>query len=216
MIHAEKLLYQISDLALSTLSKHSQGEQGTHNTYICVIYYSICFIPISDYRLVIITSDEKEEMSHFISKLHLYRRPFMTRIENNEFRNYLAIKATQQVQSAYSSAVPASVVDYEKCVVQVGFKALFMLFSVPYSSRVRIVSSDRSGMGKSLYIKRLAQNLAMNLSRTEEAVHVTIPLHGPLVTPDTVLRLFKDHFKNQTCCIYHIDISPSVRICIFW
>ena len=81
-----------------------------------------------------------------------------------------------------------------------------------YSSCVRIVSSDRSGMGKSLYIKRLAQDLAVNLSRTEEAVHVTVPLHGPLVTPDTVLRLFKDHFKNQTCCIYHIDISPSVRI----
>ena len=95
-------------------------------------------------------------------------------------------------------------------------KLFYVVFCCMYSSCVRIVSSDRSGMGKSLYIKRLAQNLAMNLSRTEEAVHVTIPLHGPLVTPDTVLHLFKDHFKNQTCCIYHIDISPSVRICIFW
>lgn len=158
---------------------------------------------------MIITSDEKEEMSHFISKLHLYRRPFMTRIDNNDFRNYLAIKLTQQAQG---DAVPASVVDYQKFVVLNQLLSSFYVVFCYSSSLVRIVSSDRSGMGKSLYIKRLAQDLAINLRQNEEAVHVTIPLHGPLVTPDTVLHLFKDHFKNQTCCIYHIDISPSVRI----
>ena len=63
--------------------------------------------------------------------------------------------------------------------------------------------SDRSGMGKSLYIKRLAEKYA-------RAQHVIIPLHGPVVTPDTVLELFDEHAKNDTCCIYHIDIATDV------
>ena len=68
-------------------------------------------------------------------------------------------------------------------------------------------------MGKSLYIKRLTENLQKNLHLEQsDCVHVTIPLHGPVVTPDTVLELFKDHVDKSTCCIYHIDIAPNVSI----
>ncbi len=70
--------------------------------------------------------------------------------------------------------------------------------------------SNRSGMGKSLYIKHLAENLKLNLRRSDDAVHVTVPLHGPIVTSDTVLELLKDYARNPTCCIYHIDIAPNV------
>lgn len=69
--------------------------------------------------------------------------------------------------------------------------------------------SNRSGMGKSLYIHRLAEDLQKNLMKSD-VVHVTIPLHGPVVIPDTVLELLKDHLKKPTCFIYHIDIAPSV------
>lgn len=78
-----------------------------------------------------------------------------------------------------------------------------------HSSSVRIVSSDRSGMGKSLYIRNLAERLREK-QPDSDAVHVTIPLHGPIVTPDTVMELFKDHFEKPSCCIYHIDIAPNV------
>ena len=79
-----------------------------------------------------------------------------------------------------------------------------------YSSCVRIVSSDRSGMGKSLYVQRLAESLSENSKRDLPEVIVTVPLHGPMVTPDTVLQLFMGHFKKPSCCIYHIDIAPNV------
>lgn len=78
-----------------------------------------------------------------------------------------------------------------------------------FRSNTRVVMSNRSGMGKSLYIQRLAEDLQKNLKKSEP-VHVTIPLHGPVVTPDTVLELFKDHMKKSSCFIYHIDIAPSV------
>ncbi len=80
-----------------------------------------------------------------------------------------------------------------------------------FSSCARIVTSDRSGMGKSLYIQRLANELGRRKRRKSPAVvHVTIPLHGPVVTPDTLLELFQQHLERPTCCIYHIDIAPSV------
>lgn len=79
-----------------------------------------------------------------------------------------------------------------------------------YRSNVRIVSSCRSGMGKSLYIQHLADELKKKYPLSD-VVHVIIPLHGPVVTPDTLLELFKDHFQQPTCCIYHIDIAPNVR-----
>ena len=70
---------------------------------------------------------------------------------------------------------------------------------------------DRSGMGKSLYVRRLAEKLKQRLKQTEVS-HVTIPLHGPVITPETVLELFQGHLKKPSCCIYHIDISPSVSL----
>lgn len=43
-----------------------------------------------DYRLVIICSNEEEEMSHFISKLHPFRRHFIS--DPQEYEKYLASK----------------------------------------------------------------------------------------------------------------------------
>lgn len=77
------------------------------------------------------------------------------------------------------------------------------------SSSVRIVKSYRSGMGKSLFVSRLAERLQDHLGVSD--VHVTIPLHGPIVTLDSVLELFKDHSMDPKCCIYHLDIAPNVR-----
>ena len=69
-------------------------------------------------------------------------------------------------------------------------------------------------MGKSLYIQRLVARLAKKLNQPQAAVHHIIPIHGPDVNPDTVMKFFEDHLKKQSCnsCIYHIDIAPNVRL----
>lgn len=66
-------------------------------------------------------------------------------------------------------------------------------------------------MGKSLYIQFLAENLEKKQPNSGD-IHVTIPLHGPIVTPDTVLELFKDYMEKPPCCIFHIDVALSVRV----
>ena len=72
------------------------------------------------------------------------------------------------------------------------------------------MTSQRSAMGKSLYVQRLSENLKLNKKSASETVLVTIPLHGPNVTSDTLLEFFKEHLYQPTCCIYHIDIASSV------
>ena len=92
-----------------------------------------------------------------------------------------------------------------------------MLFSL-ISSYVRVVKSERAGMGKSLYIQRLTEELE---SKTDQQGphHVIIPVHGPKVTFDTIVQALKHPFDKMTdqdssgqAIIFHIDISPSVRL----
>ena len=168
-----------------------------------------------DYRLVIICSNEDEEKSHFISKLHLFKRTHIPPSDIQLYRKYLITHFTNQTlneeasATQYDASLSASIVDNDKYV---HITKIFILFTLFYhSSCVRIILSNRSGMGKSLYVQRLAENLKSHGSG-QFGAHVTIPLHGPVVTPDTVLDLFKDQMKNPTCCIYHIDIAPNVSL----
>lgn len=79
-----------------------------------------------------------------------------------------------------------------------------------HSSCVRVVSSERPGMGKSLFIKRLAEKLGVISSTSAEAVKAVIPIHGPVVTSDVMLTFLKEHYKDDKCKIYHFDLASSV------
>ena len=75
-----------------------------------------------------------------------------------------------------------------------------------------MVASNVSGMGKSLYVRRLAQKLQRQCSINTE--HVIVPIHGPVVNADTVVASLCDHHTNQlhTAQIIHLDIASSVSI----
>ena len=78
------------------------------------------------------------------------------------------------------------------------------------SSTVRVVASSTSGMGKSLYVERLAQKLKEQCQIKNE--HVIVPIHGPVVNADTVMTSLSNHTANQTptAQIIHFDIASSV------
>ena len=78
---------------------------------------------------------------------------------------------------------------------------------------MRIVTSQRSGMGKSLFIKRMAQKHASkkkDVMQCNTLLH-SIPLHGPLVTADTLMECLKDHL-GIVSTIFHFDIASDVCI----
>ena len=39
---------------------------------------------------------------------------------------------------------------------------------------------------------------------------VTVPLHGPSVTPDIVMDYLEKYMKESSCTIFHLDIAPNV------
>ena len=65
-------------------------------------------------------------------------------------------------------------------------------------------------MGKSLFIQRMTEQLQMNVRTTGKAC-VTVPLHGPKVSPDIVLDYLEKYMQESACTIYHMDIAPTVR-----
>ena len=70
---------------------------------------------------MIICSNEEEEKSHIISKLHSCRRPFSQIFDDEQCQDYLKAHFTGKVESLSSSTsqmqlVTASDVDYEKYV----------------------------------------------------------------------------------------------------
>ena len=87
---------------------------------------------------------------------------------------------------------------------------MLVVFLCKCRSSVRVVASNVSGMGKSLYIKRLAEKLQKQ--GQVESQHVIIPIHGPVVNADTVMMSLCNHIIGNTpiAQIIHFDIASSV------
>jgi hypothetical protein len=89
---------------------------------------------------------------------------------------------------------------------------------------VRVVSSDRAGVGKSLLVSRLSEQLSKleNNCKVKESIEdsqvkltVTVPLHRALVDTCAILdALWQNPVKADlpVSRIIHLDVSPSVTI----
>ena len=74
-------------------------------------------------------------------------------------------------------------------------------------------------MGKSLYVSRLTEKLKEKLNESNQSVtyslRVTIPVHGPTVNYDEIMKSLQQHSSNFADLppqIFHFDIASSVRI----
>ena len=86
---------------------------------------------------------------------------------------------------------------------------------------VRVVSSNRGGLGKTLFVRRLTdqlQNLVNNemvLSPgTDTSLHVTVPLHGNSIDSSMLVDSLLPHAERGNVPlsrVFHLDVSPSVR-----
>lgn len=78
-------------------------------------------------------------------------------------------------------------------------------------SRVRVVTSEYAGMGKSFYIQHLARNSRGSFQGKHVERYNTIPIHGPEVTADTVMEFLEEYsMKDCQSSLLHIDIAASV------
>ena len=73
---------------------------------------------------------------------------------------------------------------------------------------MRVVTSQRAGMGKSLYIKRRVEALD-KLVTTDGPHEVIVSIHGPSVTPNTIVGALKEHMGISQPIIFHFDIAHA-------
>ena len=127
LLHAEELPYQVADNGLQLLSDITQGKSGLRNKLKSLLllvqrvcHYSSCVYLFAGYRLVVICSNVDEEKSHIISKLSLFRRPFIQMHHEEKYKKYLknhmvfgskSIASGQSMQSMDSLGIT---VDHEK------------------------------------------------------------------------------------------------------
>ncbi|XP_077981893.1 E3 ubiquitin-protein ligase RNF213-like [Glandiceps talaboti] len=84
-------------------------------------------------------------------------------------------------------------------------------------SSVLATLSSRSGTGKSLFVKRLAEQLEVELHSTKPRqipFCITVPLAEAAIDISAVLALLKQFMskpEERTPAIFHIDISPLVQ-----
>ena len=79
---------------------------------------------------------------------------------------------------------------------------------------MRVVTSQRAGMGKSLYIKR--RRKALKAATIHGPHEVIVPIHGPVVTADTVVGALKERIGMSRPIIFHLDIAPNVSTCTWY
>ncbi|XP_028416584.1 E3 ubiquitin-protein ligase rnf213-alpha-like [Dendronephthya gigantea] len=156
----------------------------------------------SKYHLVVICSIENEDRSNMVTSLDQNRRHFppipSTKAIQNYLKEQLMVSGTETVGNVHLA--PAATVDVEKL-------------------SVRVIQSSRAGMGKSLFIKHLAEQLE-NLPSNKKlrkglvpSLCATIPVHGISVDSDCVTREFLSHAVKRdipVSRIFHLDMSQSV------
>ena len=86
---------------------------------------------------------------------------------------------------------------------------------------VRVVTSKRGGLGKTLYVRRLTDQL-QNLVNNDMVVcrdsgislHVTVPLHGNSTDSSMLVDSLLPHATRANVPlsrVFHLDVAPSVR-----
>lgn len=79
-----------------------------------------------------------------------------------------------------------------------------------FTSSVHLVYSTQPGMGKSLYVQRMAERL----KEVHPVDYVCIPIHGPVVSVDQIteqlLSTMMQGTNNSHLQVLHFDISHSV------
>ena len=105
----------------------------------------------------------------------------------------------------------------------VKLKQLLYFFLLRFN--VRVVKSNRAGVGKSLFVSRVGGRLDELIKRSRYAyrqvthsadtnVVVTIPLHGNEVQEDKVVKSLLPYERTQEDAIpriYHFDLASTVR-----
>ena len=187
LVNADKLDYSVSSAVIQELRQLLETVR-TH--------YSEC----SEFALVIVCCRENEEHTWIMSALEDFRT-MSTPCVPPELRKYLLAKFRKlgsELMTNDHPWQPAARLDSEE-------------------SCVRLVTSTRAGVGKSLYIKRLQDRLGtldVNQPIIRENRSASIPVQGNTVNIPAVMDMllaFEPKHDIPMSRIFHIDVAPTIQ-----
>ncbi|XP_077086723.1 E3 ubiquitin-protein ligase rnf213-alpha [Siphateles boraxobius] len=138
----------------------------------------------NDYRLVLVCTSNREH-AYLPSAFSQFRLHLIPQEPIISIQQYLATHFT--VPADISSA--ADVFKNRQCV--------------------GIVSSERSGVGKSLYIKRMYENLKIITKRPSQLK--CIRLIDPRIDENVILQSLLNNPKKKELSVYHFDVTTMVK-----
>ncbi|KAI6647050.1 E3 ubiquitin-protein ligase [Oopsacas minuta] len=189
MINIENLKYEVAVETFSNFKNISQEYENRENEK----------PGKSRYKLVLICSEEKEGFSYLATAFEDYKRSILVHNEQEELKRHLNKRISPVYRRAiYKNRQSAWVIDKEK-------------------SKVRIVASNSSGAGKSLYIQNLRSDMlsqgVVREDEIEQAV-VTVAIHGNQASEDYLV----DQLLSRNVSIvkhgvmFHLDIASTVQL----
>lgn len=89
-----------------------------------------------------------------------------------------------------------------------------VIINIFNSSKIQIFTSSQAGVGKSLSVRKMKDDLVKDLREqgklSLKPMLITLPLHGPEVTADEVLQMLLKENSDLKSCIIHLDIPQRV------
>ena len=101
-----------------------------------------------------------------------------------------------------------------------------LLINFIFSCCIRAIKSDRAGVGKSLRISRIEENMnLMYPSRQNYGLRIKVPIHEKMVNIQAVLDMLLDYIAipgEHLPRIFHIDLAhevcipvPVISLCLY-
>ncbi|KAJ7339383.1 hypothetical protein OS493_005778 [Desmophyllum pertusum] len=194
LVHADLLDFSVSKQAVDMLSVVTHGLAGKTG---------------ENYGLVVICSSENEDRADIVAALDQYRVAALPCPSPDDLKSYLKnqfrVPPPQYgyINNSKITWTAAGSLDPEKLCV-------------------RVVSSKRGGLGKTLVVRRLTDQLPnlvnndMVLRRHDLniSLHVTVPLHGNSTDSSMLVDSLLPHVVKANVPlsrVFHLDVSPSMR-----
>ncbi|KAK2553290.1 E3 ubiquitin-protein ligase rnf213-alpha [Acropora cervicornis] len=193
LVNADELDFSVSKEAIDRLDELTKGLAGKNG---------------ENYGLVVICSSESEDRANIVAALDQYRVAALACPSPEAVRSYLekqfGVPPPQYgyINNSKITWSPAGSLD-------------------PAKLCVRVVSSNRGGLGKTLFVRRLTDQLPnlvnndMVLSHcSNTSLHVTVPLHGNSTDSSMLVDSLLPHGVRANVPlsrVFHLDVAPSVR-----
>ena len=183
LVNIDTLQYEVAVEAVSKFRIYQQCTETVGNRY----------------KLVLVCSEEKEDLSYMAAAFEDYKKAILTFPKSEDVKLFLSSRFFPiHLRATLGTREPAWMVDKDR-------------------SRVRLVVSESVGAGKSLYVSNLVSDmLSQGVVREEEREEaaVTVAIHGKQASEEMLTGELLDKRVSSADHghLFHVDIASTVQL----